>query len=43
LLLLASGGSTAWTSDGVPSGTTVFPVFTGSGRANDYTLSIIST
>ncbi|KAJ7907311.1 ribonuclease T2 [Mycena leptocephala] len=41
-LLLASGGSTAWTSDGVPSGTTVFTVFTGSGHTQDYTLSIIS-
>ncbi|KAJ7143135.1 RNase Gf29 [Mycena crocata] len=41
-LLLASGGSTAWTSDGVPSGSTVFNVFTGSGHAQDYTLSIIS-
>ncbi|KAJ7193812.1 ribonuclease [Mycena pura] len=42
-LLLASGGSTAWTSDGVPSGQTVYPVFTGAGHAQDYTLSIIST
>ncbi|PPQ67928.1 hypothetical protein CVT25_000340 [Psilocybe cyanescens] len=42
-LLLASGGSTAFSSDGVPSGSTVFPVFTGSNHANDYTLSIIST
>ncbi|KAJ7137934.1 ribonuclease T2-like protein [Mycena epipterygia] len=41
-LLLASGGSTAWTSDGVPSGTIVFDVFTGSGHADDYTLSIVS-
>ncbi|KAJ6526243.1 ribonuclease, partial [Mycena vulgaris] len=41
-LLLASGGSTAWTSDGVPSGTTVFSVFTGSGHSSDYTLSIVS-
>ncbi|KAJ7766629.1 ribonuclease Le37 [Mycena metata] len=42
-LLLASGGSTAWSSDGVPSGETVFPVFTGSSHADDYNLSIIST
>ncbi|KAJ6622915.1 ribonuclease [Mycena sp. CBHHK59/15] len=42
-LLLASGGSTAWGSDGTPSGTTVFAVFTGSSHAQDYTLSIIST
>uniref|UniRef100_A0A8H8CQ66 RNase T2-like C-terminal domain-containing protein n=1 Tax=Psilocybe cubensis TaxID=181762 RepID=A0A8H8CQ66_PSICU len=42
-LLLASGGSTAFSSDGVPSGTTVFPVFTGSGHSNDYTLSIVSS
>ncbi|KAJ7029396.1 ribonuclease Le37 [Mycena alexandri] len=42
-LLLASGGSTAWSSDGVPSGETVFTVFTGSSHADDYTLSIIST
>ncbi|KAJ7862990.1 RNase Gf29 [Mycena leptocephala] len=42
-LLLASGGSTAWSSDGVPSGSTVFPVFTGSGHADDYTLAIVAT
>ncbi|KAJ7087541.1 ribonuclease T2 [Mycena belliarum] len=41
-LLLASGGSTAWSSDGVPSGSTVFQVFTGSSHAQDYTLSIVS-
>ncbi|KAJ7304899.1 ribonuclease, partial [Mycena albidolilacea] len=42
-LLLASGGSTAWSSDGVPSGTTVFPVFAGSDHAQEYTLFIVST
>ncbi|KAJ7685745.1 ribonuclease [Mycena polygramma] len=42
-LLLASGGSTAWSSDGLPSGETVFTVFTGSSHAQDYTLSIVST
>jgi ribonuclease T2 len=42
-LLLASGGSTTWSSDGVPSGTTVFPVFAGSDHAQEYTLSIVST
>ncbi|KAF9055930.1 ribonuclease T2 [Panaeolus papilionaceus] len=42
-LLLASGGSTAFTSDGVPSGTTAFTVFTGSSHANDYALSIVSS
>ncbi|KIM47509.1 hypothetical protein M413DRAFT_201759 [Hebeloma cylindrosporum] len=42
-LLLASGGSTAFTSDGVPSGTTVFTVFTGSAHAQDYTLSIVAS
>ncbi|KAJ7823696.1 ribonuclease [Mycena olivaceomarginata] len=41
-LLLASGGSTAWSSDGVPSGTTVFPVFAGSDHAQEYTLFIVS-
>ncbi|KAF4611724.1 hypothetical protein D9613_004228 [Agrocybe pediades] len=41
-LLLASGGSTAFTSDGVPTGSTVFPVFTGSNHADDYTLQIVS-
>ncbi|KAJ7286495.1 ribonuclease T2 [Mycena rebaudengoi] len=41
-LLLASGGSTTWGSDGVPSGTTVFPIFTGSSHAQDYTLSIVA-
>ncbi|KAJ7706868.1 ribonuclease T2 [Mycena rosella] len=42
-LLLASGGSTAWSSDGTPSGSTAFAVFTGSSHAQDYTLSIVST
>ncbi|KAJ7633151.1 RNase Gf29 [Roridomyces roridus] len=42
-LLLASGGSTAWSSDGSPSGSTVFPVFTGSGHADQYTIAIVST
>ncbi|KAF9486457.1 ribonuclease [Pholiota conissans] len=41
-LLLASGSSTSFSSDGVPSGTTVFTVFTGSSHSNDYTLSIVS-
>ncbi|KAI0695632.1 ribonuclease T2 [Cytidiella melzeri] len=42
-LLLASGGSTAFTSDKVPSGTTVETVFSGSGHDEDYTISIVST
>ncbi|KAJ7302122.1 ribonuclease [Mycena albidolilacea] len=42
-LLLASGGSTEWSSDGVPSDTTVFPVFAGSDHAQEYTLFIVST
>ncbi|KAJ7670298.1 ribonuclease T2-like protein [Mycena rosella] len=42
-LLLASGGSTAFSSDGVPSGSTVFPVFTGSSHAQAYTLAIVAT
>ncbi|KAJ7698495.1 RNase Gf29 [Mycena olivaceomarginata] len=42
-LLLASGGSTAFSSDGVPSGSTVFTVFTGSSHANAYTLAIVTT
>ncbi|KAJ7907312.1 ribonuclease T2 [Mycena leptocephala] len=43
-LLLASEGSTVWSSDGLPSGQTVFTVFTGSpGHPQSYTLSIIST
>ncbi|KAF9502335.1 ribonuclease T2 [Pleurotus eryngii] len=40
-LLLASGGSTAWGSDGIPSGSTVFTVFTGSSHSQDYTLTIV--
>ncbi|KAJ8523291.1 hypothetical protein ONZ45_g219 [Pleurotus djamor] len=40
-LLLASGGSTAWTSDGVPSGKNVYTVFTGTARDEDYSLAII--
>ncbi|KAJ7250188.1 ribonuclease T2 [Mycena haematopus] len=42
-LLLASGGSTAWSSDGTPSGSTVFSVFTGSSHDDDYTLAIVAT
>ncbi|KAF5312893.1 hypothetical protein D9619_002612 [Psilocybe cf. subviscida] len=42
-LLLASGGSTAFSSDGIPSGSTVFPVFTGSSHSSDFTLSIVSS
>ncbi|KAJ6556442.1 RNase Gf29 [Mycena capillaripes] len=42
-LLLASGGSTAFSSDGVPSGETVFSVFPGSSHANAYTLAIVAT
>ncbi|KAF7365959.1 Ribonuclease Le37 [Mycena venus] len=42
-LLLASGGSTAFSSDGVPSGETVFSVFTGSSHAHAYTLAIVAT
>jgi ribonuclease T2 len=42
-LLLASDGSTAFSSDGVPSGSTVFTVFTGSSHANAYTLAIVTT
>ncbi|KAJ7885485.1 hypothetical protein B0H14DRAFT_2699120, partial [Mycena olivaceomarginata] len=42
-LLLASDGSTAFFSDGVPSGSTVLTVFTGSSHANAYTLAIVTT
>ncbi|KDR85702.1 hypothetical protein GALMADRAFT_234739 [Galerina marginata CBS 339.88] len=42
-LLLASDGSTDFSSDGSPSGSTVFTVFTGTSHTNDYTLSIVST
>ncbi|KAI3622294.1 ribonuclease t2 [Moniliophthora roreri] len=41
-LLLATGGSTAFSSDGVPSGTTAFQVFAGSGHSQGYTLSIVA-
>lgn len=37
-LLLAFEGSTAFTSDSVPSGTAQETVFTGSDRAQDFTL-----
>ncbi|KAF4573232.1 ribonuclease T2-like [Pleurotus pulmonarius] len=40
-LLLASGGSTAWTSDTAPSRTDAVKVFTGSSRDADFTLSIV--
>ncbi|ESK90948.1 ribonuclease t2 [Moniliophthora roreri MCA 2997] len=36
------GGSTAFSSDGVPSGTTAFQVFAGSGHSQGYTLSIVA-
>ncbi|KAF5352766.1 hypothetical protein D9756_005891 [Leucocoprinus leucothites] len=42
-LLLASGGSTSFSSDGVPSGATVFDVFTGSSHSQDYILQIVGT
>jgi len=38
-LLLASGGSTNFASDGTPSGSTVFQVFTGSSHSQAYTLA----
>ncbi|KAG6900519.1 hypothetical protein C0993_009472 [Termitomyces sp. T159_Od127] len=40
-LLVTYKGSTAFSSTGVPSGTTVFTVFTDSSHAQVYTLSII--
>ncbi|KAF9454204.1 ribonuclease T2 [Macrolepiota fuliginosa MF-IS2] len=40
-LLLMSGGSTSFTSDGIPSGTTVFDVFTGSSHTQDFSLEIV--
>jgi len=42
-LLLASGGSTAFSSDGNPSGSTVYTVYTGSSHSNDYTLAITAS
>ncbi|KAF8899056.1 ribonuclease T2-like protein [Infundibulicybe gibba] len=42
-LLLASGGSTTFSSDGNPSGATVFTVFTGSSHSQSYTLSIVGS
>ncbi|THV07484.1 ribonuclease T2 [Dendrothele bispora CBS 962.96] len=42
-LLLASGGSTTFSSDGVPSGSTVFDVFSGSSHSQGYTLSIVGS
>ncbi|KAJ7073793.1 ribonuclease T2 [Mycena amicta] len=41
-LLLASGGSTSWTSDATPSGTVVETIFTGTSHSQDYTLTIVS-
>ncbi|KAG6875711.1 hypothetical protein C0992_002779 [Termitomyces sp. T32_za158] len=41
-LLVTYEGSTAFSSIGIPSGTTVFTVFTDSSHAQTYTLSIIS-
>lgn len=42
-LLLASGGSTAFSSQGVPSGTQVFTVFTSSSQSEDYSLTIVAS
>lgn len=42
-LLLVFSGSTAFTSDGTPSGTDQETVFTGSSHAADYTLSIVAS
>jgi ribonuclease T2 len=41
-LLLASSGSTAWTSDKTPSGTTQETVFTGNSHAQDFTIAIVA-
>ncbi|TFK56633.1 ribonuclease T2 [Heliocybe sulcata] len=41
-LLLAYSGSTAWTADGSPSGSTQETVYTGSSHSNDFTLVIAS-
>ncbi|KAJ7170164.1 ribonuclease [Mycena filopes] len=43
LTLLAFGGSTSFSSDDVPSGSTVYAVNTGSDDDEVYTLSIVST
>lgn len=40
-LLLASGGSTSFSSDGIPSGSVQEPVFTGSSHGQDFTLTIV--
>ncbi|KAJ3567341.1 hypothetical protein NP233_g6430 [Leucocoprinus birnbaumii] len=40
-LLLASGGSTSFSSDGLPSGTTVYSVYTGSSHSQSYTLQLL--
>lgn len=40
-LLLAFGGSTAFSSDGVPSGASAVTVFAGSKHSQDYTLSLV--
>ncbi|KAF8129423.1 RNase Gf29 [Mycena galopus ATCC 62051] len=42
-LLLASDGVTEWSSDGEPSGATVFSVFSGSTHSDVYTLAIVET
>ncbi|KAF8164481.1 ribonuclease T2 [Mycena galopus ATCC 62051] len=42
-LLLAWDGATEWSSDGKPSGETVFSVFSGSTHADVYTLAIVET
>ncbi|EIW64001.1 ribonuclease T2 [Trametes versicolor FP-101664 SS1] len=42
-LLLASSGSTSFSSDATPSGSTQETVFTGSSHSKSYTLSIVSS
>ncbi|KIP11112.1 hypothetical protein PHLGIDRAFT_64365 [Phlebiopsis gigantea 11061_1 CR5-6] len=41
-LLLAYSGSTSWTSDASPSGTTQETVYTGTSHSVDYTIAIVS-
>lgn len=42
-LLVASDGSTAFSSKAVPSGETVETIFTGSVESEQYTLAIVAT
>jgi ribonuclease T2 len=41
-LVIAYNGATGFTSDGTPSSSKTYPVYTGTGRSVDYSLAIVA-